>query len=77
MYSGIPQRSRAGAGVGILISDRYEESIEEIYYSNERLLEITLNTEVDRLHLIYVSPKKKQLNFMKRYPIYQRMNESL
>ncbi|XP_044755121.1 craniofacial development protein 2-like [Coccinella septempunctata] len=54
VYSGVSQRSRATAGVGILISEKLEQSIEDIHDISERFLKVTLNTETGKLHLFSV-----------------------
>lgn len=53
-YSGKGKHERATAGVGILIKEKYVQSIEDTQYINERILRVTLNMGEEKLHLISV-----------------------
>ncbi|KAH1026589.1 hypothetical protein HUJ05_000230 [Dendroctonus ponderosae] len=54
IYSGVAKHKRSVAGVGILISEKYEKSMQDIQYINERILIASLETEKGTLHILSV-----------------------
>ncbi|XP_055385805.1 craniofacial development protein 2-like [Condylostylus longicornis] len=52
LYSGKDKNDRAKSGVGILIHKKFENSISDVKYVNDRLLMVTLNYGKSILHLI-------------------------
>lgn len=52
IYSGVQKSKRATAGVGILIHNKYKNSLDGCEYVSERILSIKLKTEGATLHII-------------------------
>ncbi|XP_055378928.1 craniofacial development protein 2-like [Condylostylus longicornis] len=53
-YSGKEQAQRASAGVGMLVSTKYIQNIEETHYINERILRVVIDGGKEKLHFISV-----------------------
>jgi hypothetical protein len=52
IYSGKEKRQRAHSGVGLVLSNRYEQFIDDIKYVSDRLLKITLKFHKNNLNII-------------------------
>lgn len=64
IYSGVDLSKRASGGVGILVAEKYEPSINNIHYIDERILVLSLNSESGNINIMSVyapdSSRKKE-----------------
>ncbi|XP_044757080.1 uncharacterized protein LOC123315451 [Coccinella septempunctata] len=54
IYSGVEKQRRATGGVAMLIAEKYGDNIEDIHYVNQRILEVTLQTGSEKIHIFSV-----------------------